>query len=144
MLCSGRHHKARQKQSAAGLTALPVLLQMVGVGQFFQRVCGTGMAVVNVRDLMVCVPVNPGVEKGDDHIASRNPGYHQKYVGIHFLRIQSLGQQIKAHNGGHHSRRERQQKADGFAGILTKQAGDKAAHTCAAHTGQGCNADYTP
>ena len=138
------HYQSRQEQPAAGLAALPVLLQVVGVGQLLQRVRRLRMVLINVVNLVVGLVVNPGVQHRDHDIADEDTRHHQPHVIAQILRVQGLGQQVKADHAGHDPCGEGQQQTDGFAGILAEQAGQQPAHSRAAHTGKGGYADHTP
>ena len=139
-----RHHQSCHKQAAAGLTALPVLLQVVGVSQLLQGIRRFGVVLVNMGHLVVGSVVNPGVQHRNHDIADKNTRNHQPHVIAQIVRVQGLGQQVEAHHAGHDPRRKGQQQADGFAGILTEQAGQQPPHSRAAHTRQGGDANHTP
>ena len=113
------------------------------MGQLLQGVGGLGVVFVNVRHLVVGLPVDDGVQQSDDHIAQDHTQGHQGHVGVRPLRVQGLGQQVKADNGRHNTGGKGQQQADRLAGILPKQAGEQSSQARTAHAGQGGDANNT-
>ena len=138
------HHQPRQEQPAARLASCHMLVQVVCVSQFFERVCRLRVVFVNMRHFMVRCFIDPCIQQCDHRKACNNPKHHQPDIGSAPVSVQRLCQEIKANHGGHHAGRKGKQKADCFIGIFPEQAGNHSAQSRSAYAGNGCDSHQKP